>query len=70
MMRWEYKIVKVDSSDARSLERSLDDWGEAGWELVTAYPDTPIGGHAPKLVAVFKSVAVSIPALETRIHAR
>ena len=70
MMRWEYKIVKVDSSDPKSLERSLDDWGEAGWELVAAYPDTQFDSHAPKLVAVFKSVAISIPSLETRLHAR
>jgi hypothetical protein len=69
-MRWEYKVVKLNSDDPKSLERSLDDWGEAGWELVAAYPNAPIDGHAPKLVAVFKSVAVSIPSLETRIHAR
>lgn len=69
-MRWEYKILKLEAGDAESLERTLDDWGEAGWELVAAYPDPIRDSHTPKLVTVFKSVAISIPSLETRLHAR
>jgi len=69
-MRWEYKILKLQVGDSESLERTLDDWGEAGWELVAAYPDPQQDGHSPKVVAVFKSVAISIPSLETRLHAR
>lgn len=69
-MQWEYKVVKVKNEDPKALERSLDDWGEAGWELVAAYPDPQPDDHVPKLVVVFKSVTISKPSLETRLRAR
>ncbi len=69
-MRWEYKVVKLEIRDPHSLERSLDDWGEAGWELVATHPDPHPDGMTPKIMAVFKSVAISIPNLENRLRAR
>ena len=36
-MKWEYKFVKVNCENL--IEPTLNDFGERGWELVTAYTE-------------------------------
>jgi len=35
MARWEYAVVGFDLGTYRGAQQVLDDWGSAGWELVT-----------------------------------
>ena len=36
-VKWEYKFVKVNRKNL--IEPTLNDFGERGWELVTAYTE-------------------------------
>ncbi len=40
MQKWDYKVVKLDPSDESRLnaEAHLQQYGDAGWELVAAVP--------------------------------
>lgn len=63
-MKWEYKTLKVGTSgflggklDEDKFDKSLNDLGKQGWELVTAF-DTNLGHGATRdVVAVFKRPA-------------
>ncbi len=61
-MKWEYRTLKLDTTkyvfgsdlDATKLDQYMNQLGEEGWELVTAF-DTNVGsGQTKDVVAVFK----------------
>ena len=61
-MKWEYRTLKLDTTkyvfgsdlDATKLDHFMNQLGEEGWELVTAF-DTNVGsGQTKDVVAVFK----------------
>ena len=52
--RWEYRLETFGSFWTRAkddeLQAILDEWGEAGWEVINAYP----AGNGEKLTLIAK----------------
>ena len=48
MQRWEYRVVSLREG---TYTTSLNDYGQAGWELISVVPDVPsppdTGGRVP-----------------------
>lgn len=61
MARWEYRTLKIDATgfwggkvDERELDRALNEAGNQGWELVTAFDTTRWYEKAQHLLFTFK----------------
>ena len=60
-MKWEYKTIKLAITgflggklDERKLDDFMNQLGEQGWELVSAFDTNQGGGVTRGVVAVFK----------------
>lgn len=60
-MKWEYMTIALPTRgflggkvDPDELTARLDEAGDAGWELVSAFATARQGGHSRDVVAVFK----------------
>ena len=61
-MKWEYKVIKIDTKgfflggefDQNSFEQILNELGEQGWELVSAFDTNVEGGKSRHVVAMLK----------------
>ena len=60
-MKWEYETVKVAATgftggklDEDGFTAHLNDLGDEGWELVSAFGTNQSGGQTRNIVAVFK----------------
>ena len=50
---WEYEVTRIQAVNDGSLETTLNEWGENGWELVSLTPYEPYA-NASVFAAVFK----------------
>ena len=60
-MRWEYKTIKIATSgfaggklDENAFTAYMNDLGDQGWELVSAFDTNLTYGATRNVVAVFK----------------
>ncbi len=60
-MKWEYKTIKLATTgfsggklDERRLDERMNELGEQGWELVSAFDTKQSYGASRDVVAVFK----------------
>ena len=60
-MKWEYKTIKVETTgfaggklDEQDLEFQMNQLGEQGWELVTAFDTNQNQGASRYVVTLFK----------------
>ena len=60
-MKWEYKTIKLATTgflggklDERKLDDYMNQLGEQGWELVSAFDTNQSAGATRDVVAVFK----------------
>ena len=60
-VRWEYRVVTFQNTEIGVIERELDGWGAAGWELVSLSTTVKFWGRAVNtnsLVGVMKRPAL------------
>jgi len=60
-MKWEYKIIKVDTKgfaggkfDQDSFEQILNGLGQQGWELTSAFDTNMLYGESRHVVGILK----------------
>jgi hypothetical protein len=60
-MRWEFKTLKHPTKgllggkfDEEELDRKLNELGQQGWDLVSAFTTSQAQGQSRDIVAVFK----------------
>lgn len=60
-MKWEYKAIKLETTgfaggklDEGNLEYRMNQLGEEGWELVTAFDTNQSHGASRYVVTIFK----------------
>jgi hypothetical protein len=60
-MKWEYRALKIEPKgllggivDAGEFERALNELGNQGWELVTAFDTNLSHGASREVIAVLK----------------
>lgn len=60
-MKWEYKTIKLATTgfsggklDEHKLDEYMNQLGEQGWELVSAFDTNKGSGESRDIVAVFK----------------
>ena len=63
-MKWEYQTLKLRATglmggkfDAAQLDRAMNDLGQQGWELVTAFDTNEAYGSPRDVVVLFKRPA-------------
>ena len=63
-MKWEYQTLKLRATglmggkfDAAQLDRAMNDLGQQGWELVTAFDTNEAYGSTRDVVVLFKRPA-------------
>lgn len=61
-MKWEYRTIKLAATgflmggkiDESKLDRMMNDLGEQGWELVSAFDTNEVYGGTRDAVVIFK----------------
>lgn len=54
-MRWEYRVIAVNFDDGSEGERTLNEFGAQGWELIAQVPKPRLAKHfADRLRWIFK----------------
>ncbi len=60
-MKWEYKTIKLETTgfsggklNEKNLEYQINQLGEQGWELVTAFDTNQSQGASRYVVTIFK----------------
>lgn len=61
MVQWEYKTIEFDTKgfsggllDISDFNRTLNNYGNDGWELVNCFDTNQSHGASRKVIAVFK----------------
>jgi hypothetical protein len=62
-VQWEYRVVPFRNSEVIQMQNVLDDFGRAGWELVTMTTTVRVYAVGNELVAVFKRPTDELPDL-------
>lgn len=62
-MKWEYKTIKLGTTgflggklDERELEQYMNQLGQQGWELTTAFDTNKAQGETRDVIVIFKQI--------------